>query len=288
MLELLTQGRTNAMSGEVVVLNTFDVSNNTTQSASSDVSLSETQAVDWVVPSYVGYISAVAIGAGGSGDGSNNTNAGSGGGAGALAYITNYVVTKGDILRIYVGCKGRNVNNGGSGKRGNGASGIRHNGKAILLAGSGGGGISQTTTGSGGIALIGDVRFNGGKGAAGGGNVGGDGGSVSNYYSTGLDGAATDRLGGAGSTPYGLGNGTYMGTPRDPSPGANGGIGVNYGGGGGGANDETAGGTSYSGGNGGQGIVRIIYGRNRSFPDSFTSEQYSLGNLQVYDVNSLS
>ena len=165
MLELLTQSQINSPYGEVVVQNVaVPTSTATVRSRYGDAVLSENQAVDWIVPEGVFYISAVAIGAGGSGEGSNVTNAGSGGGAGGLAYISDYFVRPGDTLRIYVGAKGYNITDGAAGGRGDGASGIRHNGSVILLASTGGGGAALNAEGEGGGGIIGDGLFRGGRG----------------------------------------------------------------------------------------------------------------------------
>ena len=61
-----------------------------------------------------------------------------------MAYISDYFVHPGDTLRVYVGAKGYNTTDGAAGGRGDGASGIRHNGSVILLASTGGGGAAIT------------------------------------------------------------------------------------------------------------------------------------------------
>lgn len=289
MLELLN-GRSRSRYGECVFLNVKN-NINTPKLQASDVVLNEDQAVDWVVPAGVNYISAVAVGAGGSGEGSNGTVAGSGGGAGALSYINEFPVNSGDILKVFVGRKGLNSNDGQSGGQGEGASGIKLNGETILHAGSGGGGWTRSVAGEGGIALAGDFVRNGGKGAGGGTNAGGDGGSVSDYYSAGADASANSSYsgfqntsGGFGASPYGpSGYGSFETTI--PTKASNGGLGGKYGGGGGGANDESSGGTDYDGGNGGEGFVRIIYGPGRRFPSELTDESYSQGNIYVSTIS---
>lgn len=288
MLELLTQSQINSPYGEVVVQNVaVPTSTATVRSRYGDAVLSENQAVDWIVPEGVFYISAVAIGAGGSGEGSNVTNAGSGGGAGGLAYISDYFVRPGDTLRIYVGAKGYNITDGAAGGRGDGASGIRHNGSVILLASTGGGGAALNAEGEGGGGIIGDGLFRGGDGNVGDANVGGYGGNAPGYYSDGVNGGSggTTAAGGSGQSPYGYsGTGEYYGSNFGQT--FNGGVGGNWGGGGGGAVDESSTGVDYDGGNGGEGIVRIIYGRGRRFPDTLTSEEYSQGNVTLIRLNS--
>ena len=290
MLELLTQSQINSPYGEVVVQNVAVTPSFTVRSSDGDAVLSENQAADWIVPEGVFYISAVAIGAGGSGEGSNGVNAGSSGGAGGLAYISDYFVRPGDTLRVYVGVKGYNTTDGGAGGRGDGASGIRHNGSVILLASTGGGGQSINALGKGGGGIIGDGLFRGGDGNVGGAVAGGLGGNAPGYYSDGANGAlgastSSQSAGGSGQSPYGYsGTGEHYGSNFTQS--FNGGVGGGWGGGGAGAADESSTGTDYDGGNGGEGIVRIIYGRGRRFPDTLTSEEYSQGNVTFIRLNS--
>lgn len=288
MLELLTQRQMNSLYGELIVENLQQF--NTTKDDTGDVSLSEDQVIYWTVPEGVLYISAVAIGAGGSGEGSNSLNAGSGGGAGGLAYISDYPVRPGDTLKVYVGAKGFNNTDGGAGGRGDGASGIRYNGEVILLASSGGGGAGRTSPGLGGVGIIGDALFKGGDGVNGSTNYGGGGGDAPSYYYDGAAGrtaglSTVGGIGGFGLSPYGQsGSGEHSGS--FPTAISNGGIGGDYGGGGGGANDETTAGTDFDGGNGGKGVVRVIYGPGRGFPETLASEEYSQGNIRYISFSS--
>lgn len=240
---------------------------------------------EWTVPDGVYSISAVAIGGGGSGEGSNTANAGSGGGGGGLAYINNYPVTPQQVLKIHVGRKGRTTTDGAAGGQGM-PSAIVDNNKVVILAGGGGGGHAQTDVGRGahGYGTTGAVIFKGGDGGTGGSSTGGDGGNAATYTADGSNGASGNAGGdgGSGTSPYGPDEDGTQFPNTLASSHVNGGVGADYGAGGGGANDELADATDYDGGDGGQGVVRIIWGRGRIFP--YDADEYgSRGNVTNYN-----
>ena len=263
------------------------------------------------VPSGVTQVSAVCIGGGGGASGSPGTSfySGAGGGGGGLAYGT-FTVTPGESLNISTGPGGTGAsgtNPGGVGI----ASRISKGPMSLLIAYGGGGGINggpgNTSSGTGGTAgsIGGGERDGGGYGGIGGNSNnnsgGGGGGGVGGYSGNGGNGGiGNGGVGGGGNGGGGGGGGGQSvggvqnnggggvgysgegssgsgGSVNNPGTGGSGGssggsaaVGGSYGGGGGGAEDDT----NRVGGNGGPGVVRIIWGASdnqRSFPSTNTT-----------------
>jgi hypothetical protein len=252
---------------------------------------------DWVVPSRVTSISAVAVGGGAGGSGSDGTLGGAGGGGGALSYSNNVAVVPGETLRVYVGRGGYRTTDSSDGPAAFPSGIVRLSDSSVLLKAIGGvGATSSGSAGDGGAASfgVGQVRFSGGIGGVQGSSTGAGGGGASGYSAngnTGLGGSGNfggngnaSGLGGGGVGLFGEGaSGTALG--QGGSGGGNGsefsndgGFGGLYGGGGGGSSDETSGGTDFHGGQGAGGAVRIIWGFGRSFPATKTSFADSDGN----------
>nr|WP_319572595.1 HYR domain-containing protein [uncultured Draconibacterium sp.] len=184
----------------------------------------------WTVPAGVAEITVEAWGGGGAGGGSTSNDAGGGSGGGGGGYCINvFTVTPGQKINYTVGA-------GGTGSNGNGTSG----GTTLILTlqanGGGGGGANKGTIGSGGTASGGTTNITGGSGLKGKGNTGGNGG--------------TGASGGAG------GNGVSNGKGESGRPP-----------GGGGGGGEALFSTSYAGGNGANGQIKITY--TSSLPDGF-------------------
>jgi hypothetical protein len=249
------------------------------------------------VPTGITNVSIVCVGGGAAG---NNTNAdgGRGGGGGALSYTNNLAVTPGETLTIVVGLGGTT-----SGQNG-GDSYVRRSSTDLVLAK---GGVGGTTSLGGNSALgVGTVKYSGGNGGSGFDGPGGGGGGAAGYSGNGGNGsnaegglsgagAGGSASGGAGKAPGGDGaggggggvgllgegsSGTSVSSGAGGiggSGGANGANGVTttagsgglYGGGGGGAPIAAGGGVF---GNGANGAVRIIWGENRAFPDTNTTD----------------
>ena len=239
----------------------------------------------WQVPDGVTKISVLCIGAGGSGS-AGLAQYGAGGGGGALAYANNISVTPGTICKYSVGGAVFATDGGDSYfKLPNGTEVCRASGGKRGLIGSNGvaglGGTYQSSYGSGGNGGTGGSSVGGGGGAGGYGGAGGDGGSGYNGSTTQFSGNAGQEGGGGGGASggatggggggvgiYGVGANGTAGSPvlNGQSPrggGGSGGTGLNqtsnggaYGGGGG------------SGGTGANGVVRIIWGTGRSFPNN--------------------
>ena len=271
----------------------------------------------WTVPDGVFSINAVVIGGGGGGGGNQGISGpgSSGGGGGALAWGNGLSVEAGDQFTVRVGNYGRAGTTSINGTAGQSSYITRSGDNAGLTANGGGGGASNVGTGvaggvSGGAAAsLGWVTYglyiggDGGRGitngqaSAGGGCAGylgnggnGYGASSSNQAPEADTGAAAggysinstrprDINAGGGVGPYGLTTtGVYSADPllRQGSGGTpnsiNGGL---YGGGGGTPDDDT----SSFGADGGQGVVRIIWGNTenpRAFPSTNVSEIYSI------------
>jgi hypothetical protein len=161
---------------------------------------------------------------------------------------------------------------------------------------SGGNGAPSETTSRGtrGAGLGGhgdeDAAFcvNGTTDPAAGGTNGGGAGGYGVATTVGLGGGCTRSGGGGGGggvNLYGTGSGTSVTPTLDGGPGGSGGSATAHGqpggsfGGGGGSADDSA---TLGGGDGGQGAVRIIWGANRSFPSTNTSESASYGSVSTY------
>jgi hypothetical protein len=255
----------------------------------------------FIVPAGVTKISAVLIGGGGAGGGGSaggNGSGGQGGGGGGLRYVNDFPVTPGQTLTVIVGAGG----NGGTGAGGDGGDssitgivtafggkgGAAINTGAVGTGGDGSGGSGGATGGSGGTATL--VAGAGGGGAAGYSGNGGTGGngSVTNGGVAGSGGGAggggapTDSGSGGGGVGV-LGQGTSGSLSNDigsaGSGGSNGSLGNTnngaagglFGGGGGGADGNV--GSLTSGGNGAQGVVRIIWSPSSKFSRLFPTNQ---------------
>lgn len=263
--------------------------------------------ISWTVPTGVTSISAVCIGGGGGG--AATTSGGMGGGGGDLRYYNNLSVTPGETLTITVGASGARGATGtaggfsriarsgttlleaagggggttsGSGSKngtsstiggsiGGGDGGTCGNGNLDAAGGGGGAGGYAGNGGNGGfqdnVAGINAATNSGAGGGGGGGgasDTGGAGGGV-NVFGIGRDG-----VGGLGQTSNGdsASGGSYGGgalnTGGASGTGASSHLVVPYFGGGAGGADNTS-----EGGNGGQGVVRIVWsGATRSFPST--------------------
>jgi hypothetical protein len=267
----------------------------------------------FTVPAGVTKISAVLIGGGGAGGGSGGGSGGNGGGGGGLRYINDYTVSPGQTIDVTVGSGGVGgfgANAGGDG--GNslilisgigiatafGGKGGTSNYNDIVNAGAGGtgsvisGSIGGASGGSGGRSTL--ASGAGGGGAGGYTGVGGTGGSTFGTGSTGIGDVGSGGAGGGGGAPSvsGCGGGGVgvlgEGTSGSSSNGAgnagsggstggfgdslNGNAGGLYGGGGGGADGGNAN-TNLSGGNGAQGVVRIIWSPSSKFSRLFPTNQ---------------
>ena len=190
--------------------------------------ITTTGAGTWIVPCGVTSITVEAWGAGGAGGGcTSNDDSGDGGGSGA--YTSGiFAVTAGSNIAYTIGA-------GGVGSTNNGTDG----GDTTILgmiAGGGQGGNRNggTVTGIGGTASGGTINTNGNNGTAGGSDTGGNGGNAPN--------------GGNGGTGRNNNNGNPGATP----------------GGGGGGGERSFFFGNRSGGDGGNGEIRITY--NVSLP----------------------
>jgi len=252
----------------------------------------------FTVPAGVTKISAVLIGGGGAGGGgSNATGGGQGGGGGGLRYINDFPVTPGQTLTVIVGAGG----NGGTGVGGDGGdssitgivTAFGGKGGAALYTGTvgaggdGSGGSGGATGGSGGTATLNAGAGGGGAaGYSGNGGTGGNG-SVTNGGVAGSGGGAggggapTDSgsggggvgvlgQGSSGSLSNGVGNAGSGGSNGSLGNTTNGAAGGLYGGGGGGADGQSG---TVSGGNGAQGVVRIIWSPSSKFSRLFPTNQ---------------
>jgi hypothetical protein len=256
----------------------------------------------FVVPAGITKISAVLIGGGGAGGASDGSSGGNGGGGGGLTYINDFPVNSGQTLTIFVGSGGVAVSGGVGGDGGNSSI----TGIATAFGGKGGAGSYTGLVGVGGTGsnIFGNIGAGGSGGRAtltygaggggtsgyvgGGGNGGGDGAdagaagsgggasggsSGSSGSSGGSGGGGTGILGqgssGASATNIGgnAGSGGSNGSTGNTSNGAAGGL---YGGGGGGGDGGSG---TVIGGNGAQGVVRIIWSPSSKFSRSFPTSQ---------------
>jgi hypothetical protein len=247
----------------------------------------------FIAPKDVTKVSVVAVGGGGGGYYTWSSPAGSGGG---LGWKNEIEVVPGQAYTVVVGNGGQY--NGVAGTTsyfistavvagyGGGSAGSGANTSGANANGYGGGWV-----GDGGGAGGNCPGYQGGGGAGGysgrGGNYnsepgyGGGGGSGSYYSSTygtgagggvGLYGEGTSGLGGTqrAGAGYGGGGGSGGQTGANGEPAQVGAYlikGGDCGGGGGGS------GTTYGGGFGGNGGLRIIWGPNRAFPTTGTTDQ---------------
>ena len=225
---------------------------------------------------YVGY-------GGDGGTSSGNNNAFAGGETNVLAPNTSYVI------RAQGGAKGSYNVTSGSGSHALGGTAYNYN----TGGGNGGaGGNGSNGNGGGGGGGAGGYSGTGGQGGrynvsptAGSGGGGGGGGAVNSYTST-----VTSRGGGtaifgegangaASSGNNSQGNSTTQGYRGSESAATTIKSGE-YGGGGCGAEDDSGAG----GGDGNRGVVRIMWGESRSFPNTNTDEASDLGNTTTVNV----
>ena len=256
----------------------------------------------FTVPVGVIKISAVLIGGGGAGGGGSSGGSGSGGnggGGGGLIYVNDFPVTPGQTLTVTVGAGGA----GGAGNGGNGGDssitgiatafggtgGASNNTGIVGAGGAGEGGDGGATGGSGGRATLNTGAGGGGAaGYSGNGGTGGDagvtnggvagsgggagGGGSPTASGSGGGGVGILGQGTSGSLSNGAGNagsGGSNGSTGNTTSGAAGGL---YGGGGGGGDGNGPGGP-FVGGNGAQGVVRIIFSPQSKFSRLFPTTQ---------------
>ena len=231
----------------------------------------------WTAPTDVTSVCVVCVGGGGPGLG-GTTNSIPPGGGGGLGWKNNIAVVPGQNYSVVVGGVGGQSyfidNTTVVGGGGQGTSGGAAGGGYIGDGGGNGGSGSGVWAGGGAGGYSGDGGIGGtsysvptaGSGGGGGGGGGqhfpaGGGGGVG-IYGQGADGTA------AGSnTRNGGGGGSGGTTGGGSSASSSGGYGGSYGGGGG------VGSTTYSGGAGTSGAVRIIWGSGRAFPSTNTTDQ---------------
>jgi hypothetical protein len=254
----------------------------------------------FTVPARVSTISAMAVGGGGGGSYIWSYGAGGGGGT---AWIAGLPVTPGETFTVEVGGGGSTWSYEGS-RPGNNSvlrrnsSGVNH----IIGYGSGQGGPNSAGGASGGYTFTGGSSGGGGRGGYTNWNWPYAGGGAGGYQGHGGDYNGGQGYGGGGGA--GAMHSSYWGTP------AGGGVGINgqfndgqasyYGHGGFGGSGGTQGGFGepyhyygrgdinggiygggaggsgsayYGGGNGGGGAVRIIWGPNRAYPNTNTTDQ---------------
>jgi hypothetical protein len=254
----------------------------------------------FTVPADVTKISAVLIGGGGGGGGSGGGVGGNGGGGGGLVYINDYPVSPGQTLTVVVGGGGAAVSASAGGDGGNSSI----TGIAAAFGGKGGAATANAPAslgGSGESNFVNSGISNGGSSGKGTNTTGGGGGGSAGYSGNGGSGGTTGGTpsgagsgGGAGGGSEGNGDnggngGGGIGILGQGSSGESGGVGGsggengvtassttgsnggNYGGGGGGADGATGG--EQSGGNGAQGVVRIIWSPSSKFSRLFPTNQ---------------
>ncbi|QXO10282.1 hypothetical protein pEaSNUABM37_00323 [Erwinia phage pEa_SNUABM_37] len=252
---------------------------------------------EWVVPDGVTSICAVVI-AGGGGmatfGGSNGSGLywyGGGGGGGGLSWRNNIRVTPGETLTLVVGAAGSNVSSASSIAGAGGDTYLLREDSYLCIAKGGQGGRSTGSSGPGGTGGLGgksadEINDGGGIGGAGASGVAGSGaggaGAAAGYNATAPAGRAdytngavgnngsgssggADKVGraGGGTLPYG------MGVPGAASSS----IYSAYGRQGSRADDSNGYvDTKYGAGGGGRGVIRIIWGEGRLFPNTNTRD----------------
>lgn len=240
----------------------------------------------WTVPQGVTSISVLCVGAGGSGSAPID-NDGAGGGGGGLAYVNNIPVTANTVCSYFVG--GASFGNDGGNsyfKTPDGYIVCQANGGKKGIAGfdgapGAGGTFSTMSGGGGGNGGTGGIKSGGGGGCGGYSGTGGTGGSgassVEQSGSAGTGGAGggggsggTNGGGGGGVGIYGIGSNGLGGSGATSSPW----IGMQgRGGSGGSGGTYTMTGGVYGGGGGStgvgaSGVVRIMWGAGRNFPNN--------------------
>ena len=266
---------------------------------------------NWVVPAGVSKISLVAVGGGSSGTYGSGTFPGAGGGGGGLVWANDLSVTPGETLTVVVGAGGQggtsssttaqNCGNHSSVTRSGQWSATAHGGgdtaKTNSLIGGHGAVTGITTafaihTGGNGQNGQGVSPYpSGGGGGAAGYTAYGRSGGTSTGVTDGGSGGERLMYGGAGggvglrgsvpNTPTLFSVGGSRGTDGIAASATGEGIrhdGGSYGGGGAGGRSS-----SYLGGLGGQGAVRIIWGGNRSFPNN-ADELLGLSSVTLLDA----
>ncbi len=248
--------------------------------ASSALLMAQTTAVDltaatgsWTVPAGVTQLTVECWGGGGGGGYSNTRGlAGGGGGGGAYAKKT-ITVTPGQLISFAIGSGG----SGGSGANSGGDTWF-YNATTVLAKGGAGVPNNTQTAGVGGqaSASIGDVTFSGGNGGPGAQGAdtkdAGGGGGAAGTTGNGMNGGpGSGDNPTAGTNGYRMGGNAGAGYSFAGSNNGRGGNGSDNQGDGGSANAYGAGGgggkkgnsnllsSTYNGGNGSQGVIRISY-----------------------------
>ena len=237
----------------------------------------------WTAPPGVYSVSAVCIGGGANGSSTGGTSpTGSAGGGGGLGWKNNIAVTPGATYTVVVGANNSSsyfINTSTVAGYGAGQGGPNSLGSTSRF----GGGYVGDGGGRGGTAgVIGSISGAGGGGAGGysgaGGNVetagaggGGGGGGVGGNNARGGFGGGTGIFGQGNNGASGTNS---FNTGVSGGPGGGGSINLvadslQYGGGGG-AGTSVGGATSN--GTGTSGAVRIIWGTNRAFPTTNTTD----------------
>jgi len=237
----------------------------------------------WQVPSGVTQISIFAVG-GGAGGTTDTVGQGLLGGAGGNTAYRTISVVPGSTYTVVVGAGGTGGNSTVAAGFG-GVSFVSTNSdpnNAVCLAWGGGSGSAMFTnqqfeigeSGKGGNGVgLGSGGGAGGYAGSGGnahsssgvsGNNGGGGGGAGGNYNTGQNGGSGGGVGIRGRGANGQGGSSNAGEPANGSAGS-GGTGILYGGGGAGLAPPATTGQA-----GGQGAVRIIWGRGRGYPSSGT------------------
>jgi hypothetical protein len=250
----------------------------------------------WVAPPSVTSVSVVCIGGGASGNRSDQ-NSSRGGGGGGLGYKNNITVVPGNSYTVVAGSGGGGYPYYTQAAQAGGNSyfvslatvagyggGITGSGGTYTGDGGGNGGnatASSNTGGGGGGAggYSGNGGTGGGSGSSGGTGAGGGGGGGAggNGGVGGGGGGGTGALGQGANGAAGIYAGQWDGESRQAGGGSGGSGGSNtysggsmagsYGGGGGGGSNNGG----LWGGQGGSGVVRIIWpGTLRSFPSTNT------------------
>ena len=255
------------------------------QNINGQVQFTESGTYSWTCPAGVYQISAVCIGGGGRGGIQEFSSSGGAGGGAGLGWKNNISVTPGQSYTVVVGAASQDsyfINNTTvkGGKGGN----AEDSGTSTFTGGTGGsyvgdgggnggnGGTSGGTDGgggggAGGYSGNGGAGGSGGTGVSGGNGSGGAGGGGSDGYFNGSPGpggkgGGTGILGEGASGSGGIGNAQSNG--QDGSPGS-GGVATMFGGGGRGSYQNNP-------STGGAGAVRLIWGRNRSYPSTNTGD----------------
>lgn len=223
---------------------------------------------NWIAPDGVESVSVLCIGGASNGrclvlnNGATVINASSAGAG--LGWINNFAVTPGNSYQVIVGSGGDSgtysqfystgtlrANPGGWGSNGGTFTGDGGGqGGNYVFAANGGGGAGGGYTGQGGTGSTGSglAPATGSGGGYGGGYRRGGGGV--GYFGRGADGASNGQGGSGGTNGSTYNGGTY---------------------GGGAATGPNTASTTYYG-SGGGGVVRIIWGDGRAFPDTNTGD----------------